>query len=356
MKQKHGSAKKRTLLFYGLCLMLLFLSSAMTVENGAAEGAAPADRAETLAQLGIKACVLRPSIEPPPLIAVERSTRGYGLAAPGVRPCPEGFVPQPTERWVRKGRPGEGAPPLQRASGSQAALPLTTASAAYYYAGAYQFVISQGSSAFLTQHLPWLMPTDAHSLAEMAVQSTDRRQIVEVGWIADRFGYGDENLHLFVYHWVNGVETCYNGCGWVQFSAARFPGMRLKNDGLASQYMIHYRDGNWWIGYQGEWIGYYPGSLWSGTYTSSGVIQWFGELAADPTVNPPLSSIGNYYPGTSGNPFTAQITEITLLDSAGGVQGPATLTFLTSVNSAWYNSSVGSVPNGFWYGGHGGAP
>jgi len=355
MKLKQGSIHKGALLFSGLCLLLL-LSTAMTVENGAAEGTAPSDRAETLAQLGIKACVPRPSIEPPPLIAVERSTRGNGLAAPGVRPCPEGFVPQPIERWVRKGRPGEGPPPVQKASGIQAALPLTTASAAYYYAGAYQFVISQGSSAFLTQHLPWLMPTDAHSLAEMAVQSTDRRQIVEVGWIADRFGYGDENLHLFVYHWVNGVETCYNGCGWVQSSATRFPGMRLKNDGLASQYMIHYRDGNWWIGYQGEWIGYFPGSLWSGTYTSSGLIQWFGELAADPTVNPPLSSIGNYYPGTSGNPFTAQITQISLLDSAGGVQGPALLTFLTSANSAWYNSSAGSDPSGFWYGGHGGAP
>ena len=158
------------------------------------------------------------------------------------------------------------------------------------------------------------------------MQSTDRRQIVEVGWIVDRTGYGDENLHLFVYHWINGVETCYNGCGWVQVSATRFPGMKLKYDGSASQYMIQYRDGNWWIGYQGEWIGYFPGSLWSGTYTASGLIQWFGELAADPAVTPPLSSIGNYYPGTSGNPYAAQITQINLLDTAGGVQGPATLT------------------------------
>ena len=63
--------------------MLLFLSSAMTVENGAAEVAVPADRADTLAQLGIKACVPRPSVEPPPLIEVERS-------APELCPCRPG--------------------------------------------------------------------------------------------------------------------------------------------------------------------------------------------------------------------------------------------------------------------------
>jgi neprosin-like protein len=357
VKQEQGTIKKGTLLFYALCLMLLFLSSAVTAENSSAAEAAPVARVETLAQLGIKACVPRPSVEPPPSIAIGRPAGEYVPDNPGDLPCPEGFVPQPIERWVPKGRPGEGPPPARRASGTREALPLTTASSAYYYAGAYQFVVSPGSSAFYTQHLPWLMPTDAHTLAEMAVQSVDRRQIVEVGWIVDRIGYGDENLHLFVYHWVNGVETCYNGCGWVQASASRFPGMKIKYDGSASQYMIQYRDGNWWIGYQGEWIGYFPGSLWSGIYTSSGLIQWFGELAADPVVTPPLSSIGNYYSGTSGNPLSAQITQISLLDAAGGVQGPATLTFLTTnANSAWYNCRFGSDPNSFWYGGHGGAP
>jgi hypothetical protein len=300
--------------------------------------------------------VPRPSIEPPPFVGVESPSQVHAGAPPGVRPCPEGFVPQPIERWVPKGRPGQGPPPVQRFSGI-GAPPATTATAAYFYAGAFQYVNSPGSSAFLTQHIPWLMPGDSHSLAEMAVQSTDRRQIVEVGWIVDRSGYGDENLHLFVYHWVNGVETCYNGCGWVQSSATRFPGMKLTYDGTASPYMIQYREGNWWIGYQGELIGYFPGSLWSGIYTSGGLIQWFGELAADPGAIPPLSSIGNYYPGTSGNPYAAQITQISLLDAAGGVKGPATLTLLNlNVNSTWYDSRIGSDANSFLYGGHGGAP
>jgi len=104
-------------------------------------------------------------------------------------------------------------------------------------------------------------------------------------------------------------------------------------------------------------IGYFPGSLWNGIYTSGGLIQWFGELAAGPGTVPPLSSIGNYYPGTSGNPFAATMTQISLLDAAGGVKGPATLTPLNlNANSTWYDSRIGSDLNSFSYGGHGGAP
>ena len=29
---------------------------------------------------------------------------------------------------------------------------------------------------------------------------------------------GDEDPHLFVYHWVNRQTSCYNACGFVQYS------------------------------------------------------------------------------------------------------------------------------------------
>jgi hypothetical protein len=349
--------KKGALFFFVPLLMLFLVSAALTGGNNPAGGAVTADASPSLEEQGIKACVPRPSTPPPPAIPVKSPPYVNTATAVGDRPCPEGFVPQPIERWTPKGRPGQGSAPAQRASGIFTVPPSTTASASYYYAGAFQYVVSPGASAFYTQHIPWLMPSDSHTLAEMAVQSTDRRQIVEVGWIVDRAGYGDENLHLFVFHWVNGVETCYNACGWVQASATRFPGMKLTYDGTASQYMIQFRDGNWWIGYQGEWIGYFPASIWGGTYTASGLIQWFGELAADPATVPPLSSIGNYFAGTSGNPLAAEVSQISLLDSAGGVSGPATLTLLNiNINSTWYDSRIGSDSNSFSFGGHGGAP
>lgn len=58
---------------------------------------------------------------------------------------------------------------------------------------------------------PWVVPTTR-------VQSEDGRHIVEVGWTVDRELNGDAQPHLFVYHWVDGQATCYNGCGFVQYS------------------------------------------------------------------------------------------------------------------------------------------
>jgi hypothetical protein len=359
MKRKHAFPKKWTLLLYALSLASLLILTAMTGENGTVRnslpspanwGSAPGDGAGILSQLGVEACVPRPSTEPPPV--VEGSMREDPVA--WQRLCPEGFVPQPIERRVPKGRPGHEASFAQKSAWTVAAAAAPAAGAKYYYSGAYQFVISPGSSAFLTQHLPWLVPADYHSLAEMAVQSADTRQIVEVGWTVDRGVNGDDNPHLFVYHWVDGAGTCYNGCGWVQSSPTRFPGMRLAYDGTASEYMIQHREGNWWIGYQGEWIGYFPGSLWTVSFTQSGIIQWFGELAADPGTVPPHSFIGNYYQGTSGNSNTAKMSQISFFDSTGGLL-PATLSF-NNTDSALYSAGAGSEPDGFWYGGHGGAP
>jgi hypothetical protein len=58
--------------------------------------------------------------------------------------------------------------------------------------------------------------------------TTDRNFIVEVGWTVDDSLNGDYRPHLFVYHWVNNGETCYNGCGFVQVKSPYSPGMALR--------------------------------------------------------------------------------------------------------------------------------
>ena len=80
----------------------------------------------------------------------------------------------------------------------------------------------------------------------------------------------DANPHLFVFHWVNGLPACYNGCGWVQVSTRRYPGMVVTATSTPQQYAIESYQGNWWIWYQSEWIGYFPGSLWNNSYTQLG--------------------------------------------------------------------------------------
>ena len=164
----------------------------------------------------------------------------------------------------------------------------------YHYSSAYQFAETNGTFANLVIGKPNLADDDYHSLAEIAVQSADGRQIVEVGWTVDRGVNGDEDPHLFVYHWVNGTPSCYNGCGFRQYSSNVVPGDTLPF-GTAKRFGIQSYNGDWWIAYDSEWVGYFPGWLWSGGYTKSGLIQWFGEVAA--STSEPCSEMGTgYYP------------------------------------------------------------
>jgi hypothetical protein len=149
----------------------------------------------------------------------------------------------------------------------------------FHYASAYQYAPTEGTYANLVVGKPFLAKEDYHTLAEIAVQSADGRQIVEVGWTVDRSVNKDEDPHLFVYHWVDGQETCYNGCGFVQYSKTVVPGDTLPT-GVAKQFGIQFHNDAWWIAYASEWVGYFPAELWDQKYTESGLIQWFGEVAA----------------------------------------------------------------------------
>lgn len=68
----------------------------------------------------------------------------------------------------------------------------------------YDGVTATGAAVSITQNQPKVAAEDYHSLAELAVESTDQNQIVEIGWIVAQDVNGDSLTHLFVYHWVNG--------------------------------------------------------------------------------------------------------------------------------------------------------
>lgn len=166
--------------------------------------------------------------------------------------------------------------------------PPTTAFAAaarsvnFHYAGAYQVVAAEGTYANLVVGKPKLATDDYHTLAEIAVQAgpSAARNIVEVGWTVDRgVNGGSSDPHLFVYHWVDGKESCYNACGFVQYSRTVFPGDKLAQ-GTVKRMGVQYFNGAWWIAFESEWVGYFPGALWNNRYTKSDAIQWFGEVAS----------------------------------------------------------------------------
>src|SRR5882757_6029326 len=153
------------------------------------------------------------------------ATAVWGLAiSPEAHAAPpRGPIASPPARFAAKG-----APP---AHGPAARARMATPSddeVDFLYVDTFQFATGlTGAGATIFQADPALGTTDFHSLGEIAVESSDGLQIVEIGWNVDEGVNGDLQPHLFAFHWIDGVPTCYNACGWVQVSPTKMPGMRL---------------------------------------------------------------------------------------------------------------------------------
>jgi hypothetical protein len=272
-----------------------------------------------------------------------------------------GEVLEPEPEYEPKGRPAvDGVSPGLVTKGARAATatnattgmtvqalattPPPAPSVNFFYSSGHQIGPTDGTYATFTIGRPWLSKRDYHSLAEVAVRSLDGRQIVEVGWTIDRdVNDGSAEPHLFVYHWVNRKESCYNGCGFVQYSPNVKPGDPLQA-GTAKRFAIQHFGSAWWIAYDNEWIGYYPDELWSGTYTKGGLTQWFGEVAASSLA--PCTDMGNGLdPTVSEN--AATITEVNFLN------GPL-LSLTLPLPNVWYPTvPVEDDPKAFRFGGKG---
>jgi hypothetical protein len=219
-----------------------------------------------------------------------------------------------------------------------------------YVAGRQYAYYATGASVDLWRARPNLDPNDpsSHSLEELAVQSSDGLQIVEVGWTVDRGLNGDTAPHLFVFHWIDGVPTCYNGCGFVQTSARTVPGEKLPSNGFSTFQINHVGD-EWQISLDGTMFGYFPDSLWGSTVFSQPLlIQTFGEVAS--TSTPTCNQMGTGMFAES--PASASIENFRLL---GPTVSPTNLFapgYELVTTPEWYDASH-LQPTGFWLGGPG---
>jgi hypothetical protein len=194
----------------------------------------------------------------------------------------------------------------------------------YLYATGKQAAQTDGVAALLTVANPRVATDDWHSLAEIALQSADEQQIVEVGWNVDRTTNGDNDTHLFVYHWVDGAPTCYNTCDFTPYGLASIrPGDTLAT-GAVKQFGIQHFNGAWWVAYDTEWIGYFADSVWDNSFTRTGLVQFFGEVAASSTT--PCTQMGN---GTTPDNNTAAAK----IGSAVYLNGPTVQLHVTSTNA-----------------------
>jgi hypothetical protein len=246
-------------------------------------------------------------------------------------------VPGPDAAAPAGQHAAKGAPPAAGAAASVSPSALT-----YMYGTSYQYAATDGMYAYATVAQPSLASGDFHTLAELAAQSSDGQQIVEVGWTVDRGLNGDSRPHLFVYHWVDRTPSCYNGCGYVQYSSTVRPGDALPV-GTQQFFAIQHYQGNWWVAYGNQWIGYFPDSLWGGRYTKVGLSQWFGEVSANSGA--PCTDMGNG--------LFASSTSATSINTMGFYGGP-TVSKTTYATNPPYYSTVSTSDTSMRYGGPGG--
>ncbi len=218
--------------------------------------------------------------------------------------------------------------------------------ACYYYVGASQSNFSgTGASVSIAQADPKVGTSDMHSLAELAVQSPDGQQIVEVGWVVANQINGDNLAHLFVYHWVNRVSSCYNGCGFVALKGTYYAGEPIQA-GTTGKFKIQYSNNQWQIYYNNTELGYYPESLWGGYFIKTGLIQVFGEVAASMT-QLPKTQMGNGVLGSKVK--SAFFHSFSLI---GTSQKPALSEYSVGVTATAYSNGSNKT-NGFRFGGPG---
>jgi len=267
------------------------------------------------------------------------------------------LVQDPSGQWVKaihgSNAPGqrkskrEPAPAATLATGTGTGCTPWSTNVFYCRAGARQSVTSDGAYMSTPVQSPWVYSPDHHSLAELAVESADGQQIIEIGWRV--YPQQDQTPRLFIYHWINGTGVCYNtDCannGFVQSTSTTIkPNMALTASSTPVQFAIEYYQGNWWYGYNGTWFGYLPASLWGGTFTKAGLVQMFGEVSAGTST--PCTNMGNGVIGTSTS--AVAVTGIGYYN----LTASSSLTRFTPDDSTQYDSQVTSTTS-FRYGGSG---
>lgn len=174
----------------------------------------------------------------------------------------------------------------------------------YFYAGAWQ-ILGAGESATtydvnLNIEAPYLDTTnDAHTLAEQAIQSSDTQQTVELGSTHDPSVCGAGNSPcLFAGSWKNGVFLGYN-TGFVDYAPNATDLGDTLTTGTVKRFYSTYSGGVWWMSYESQWVGYFPGSIWTNapnsvTFDKGGVFNGFYEVATKSTGDTtPCTDMGN---------------------------------------------------------------
>jgi hypothetical protein len=233
--------------------------------------------------------------------------------------------------FLSKSPDGKSQPPLPKAPMTSALQPPSPVQHMHDYT--FQSTYNLGGNSTLSVNdpsvfTPWGEVFSLSQVWYIGFSRSGLTQTVEAGWqvYPARIGAGP---HLFAYWTADSyVSTdCYDyDCGaFVQYSGSIFLGAPISPvsvpGGAQFEMPIIYEwwAGNWWLGVDGQWVGYYPGSLFGGgdMATHSVLAGFGGEIVGG------NGTSYNYYPamgdgwwGTNGWPWAAYQRQIWYIDGA----------------------------------------
>ena len=304
--------------------------------------------------------------------------------------CPKGEVPEPAGAYQRQKK----LPPSHSGSDGAAEASRTrqgryfapsgkkrgkrasgaTASRAelsgYWYSwsiGYQQFLASKGlNSLFVVQtnEQPYIPTAESELGSHSSGQLWAIEQgaggcfsTAETGWSESIEQFKDVNPHLFVYSMDCGIGIGYaknGGSNWVQSSAVTFPNQTLTHNDAFHVYGARMTGNNWWIYYDGQWVGYIPHSAWNFNFPN--VIteaQAGGEVT---TVNHSTCADMGYAGLFGGNPGAAMFSNVWYEYNYNTQSANTNLLSYSSDPSYYATGNWSSPPNhgyAFRYGGPG---
>lgn len=172
------------------------------------------------------------------------------------------------------------------------------------YSYTYQWVNNHGGNSNINIWDPyvntWLGEIFSLSQEWYVGGSGAGTQTEEVGWVVYPAMFGDERVHFFIFSTPNNYASgCWNNtCGdFVQVADAGLLGNYFNTvsaqGGTQYEFSATYYlyQGNWWLSFQGTWVGYYPGSMYGGGQnTKYAQLIEFGSEGVGSTVWPPEGS------------------------------------------------------------------
>jgi hypothetical protein len=280
----------------------------------------------------------RAAVPPPPPVFEKASF------APRMRAvCPPGQVPFYRQAELRTQKAG---PPLHPELNGSAASPLLAGT--YWYAGVMKpseawNQSGVGAAIFISN--PAVYDQNDMVTSQMSTVRGANHHLVETGLRK----FWDAFPRLMISHWSYGQFN--DAAGFVRVHGVYAPGMPLSNYyGYAVRHYIRHVGGNWWVWFNDAWVGYFPGSLWNGEFTSGDMAHFYGEVYSAQSRVPPLTDMGT---GQFASTWGAAHMHGLCMHSAGSDCYDLTDGWRIETNAAYYSL-------GYWngseleFGGNGG--